>query len=68
MKQTRSRTTNGSGIERCQTFQVERKDNMPIIVIRALEIVVSYLPRISADLKRIADALENSKAKENNNG
>lgn len=41
---------------------------MPIIVIRALEIVVSYLPRISADLKRIADALENSKAKENNNG
>lgn len=41
---------------------------MPIITVRALEIVVSYLPRISADLKRIADALENIKAKENNNG
>lgn len=41
---------------------------MPIITVRALEIVVSYLPRISADLKRIADALENIKTKENNNG
>lgn len=37
---------------------------MPIITVRALEIVVSYLPRISADLKRIADALELIKAKE----
>lgn len=42
---------------------------MPIITVRALEIVVSYLPRISADLKRIADALEIIKAKkEDNNG
>ena len=41
---------------------------MPIIVVRALEIVVSYLPRISADLKRIADALEGNKEKENSNG
>ena len=40
---------------------------MPVIVVRALQIVVSYLPRISADLKRIADALEITKAKENNN-
>lgn len=31
---------------------------MPVIQVRALEIVVRYLPRISADLKRIADALE----------
>ncbi len=41
---------------------------MPIITMRALEIVVSYLPRISADLKRIADTLEIIKAKEDNNG
>ena len=41
---------------------------MPVIVVRALEIVVSYMPRISADLKRIADALEAIKEKEKNNG
>lgn len=41
---------------------------MPIIVVRALEIIVSYLPRISDSLKRIADALEIIKAKKNNNG
>ena len=40
---------------------------MTVIELRALEIVVSYLPRISADLKRIADALEIIKAKENEN-
>lgn len=40
---------------------------MPVITVRALEIVVSYLPRISADLKRIADALEVIKAKESSN-
>lgn len=41
---------------------------MPIIQMRALEIIVSYLPRISESLKRIADALENIKGKENSNG
>ena len=45
----------------------ERRSKMPVIVVRALEIVVSYLPRISADLKRIADALEVIKAKESSN-
>lgn len=37
---------------------------MTIIEVRALEIIVSYLPRISDSLKRIADALETIKAKE----
>lgn len=41
---------------------------MPVIEVRALEVIVRYLPRISADLNRIADALENIKTKENNNG
>ena len=41
---------------------------MQIIVVRALEIAISYLPKLSADLKRIADALEIIKAKENSNG
>lgn len=40
---------------------------MSIIEVRALEIVVSYLPRISDSLKRIADALELIKAKETSN-
>lgn len=40
---------------------------MPVIQVRALEIIVSYLPRISDSLKRIADALEIIKAKENSN-
>ena len=35
---------------------------MPIIQVRAFEIIVSYLPRISDSLKRIADALEVIKA------
>ena len=37
---------------------------MSVIEVRALEIIVSYLPRISDSLKRIADALELIKAKE----
>ena len=41
-----------------------KEKTMPVITVRALEVVVSYLPRISADLKRIADALETIKAKE----
>lgn len=40
---------------------------MPVIEVRALEIIVSYLPRISDSLKRIADALELIKAKEKAN-
>jgi uncharacterized protein Yka (UPF0111/DUF47 family) len=42
----------------------EREVYMPVIQVRALEIIVSYLPRISDSLKRIADALEITKAKE----
>ena len=34
---------------------------MPIIVVRALEVVCHNLPKIAAELKRIADALEAKK-------
>lgn len=37
---------------------------MTVIEVRALEIIVSYIPRISDSLKRIADTLEVIKAKE----
>lgn len=31
---------------------------MPVIEIRALEIIISNLPRIASELKRIGDILE----------
>ena len=31
---------------------------MPIIQVRALEVIVNYIPKIATELKRIADALE----------
>lgn len=60
-------TATGRSLRHESRLLKRKEQDMPVIVVRALEIVVSYLPRISADLKRIADALEITKAKENNN-
>ena len=34
---------------------------MPVIEVRALEIIISNLPRIASELKRIGDILEGKK-------
>ena len=34
---------------------------MPVIDVRALEIIISNLPRIASELKRIGDILEGEK-------
>ena len=44
------------------SLQEERSKQMSVIELRALEIVVSYLPKIANELKRIADAMEIAKA------
>ena len=39
----------------------ERNATMPVIDVRALEIIISNLPQIAKELKRIGDILEGEK-------
>ena len=39
----------------------ERNATMPVIEVRALEIIISNLPQIAKELKRIGDILEGKK-------